>query len=98
MQGYDAKFDFDPHGDLPFERDLTPWLTGASLAKVFWQVEDPTLLTLHDDTITGSNKIARVWVKGTGRIGETRVICRFVTNETPARKDERAWLFNVHDR
>lgn len=98
MQGYDAKFDIDPHADLPFERDFTSWLAGANLAKVFWQVEDPSLLAVHDDSITGSGKVARVYLRGQGRIGETRVICRFITNETPARKDERSYLFNVQDR
>jgi hypothetical protein len=91
---FDDRFYHDPHSDLPYERDFSEWLEGSTLVSATWETSHPSLLELHNDVIIGS--IARVWLKGLGRGGTAKVICRFTASD--GRSDNRTWRVRVTNR
>jgi hypothetical protein len=94
-KGHDAAFDFHPEADLPFERDLSVWLNGASIQSYEWTISDPGVLEMHDDSVIGGN-VCRVWLRGTGAQGRAKVVCKWVASDN--RTDARTWLINVRER
>ena len=94
MGSVDQTFVMDPDADLLFERDFTPWLAGETLTTVSWIIDVPDKLDQHDDFIDGTS--AKVWLKGKGTEGVSKVTCVF--RSSGGREDNRTWSIELKHR